>query len=161
NWDEYLAAAEFAYNNSVQFSTGFTPFFLDNGQHPTTPTALMVTRTPQETNVAAADQLTVHWQNNLKIAKDALVDAQARQAEYANRQRRDDKFEVDDLVLLSSAHITPPQTRQRPTKKLSYKFLGPFRVCQVVTPVVYKLDLPASFKVHPVFHVSLLKRYVQ
>ena len=31
NWDDCLAAAEFAYNNSTQSSTGFTPFRLDNG----------------------------------------------------------------------------------------------------------------------------------
>ena len=34
NWDEYLITLEIAYNNSVQASTGFTPFFLDSGQHP-------------------------------------------------------------------------------------------------------------------------------
>ena len=30
-WDEYLPAAEFTYNNSKQASTGFTPFELDCG----------------------------------------------------------------------------------------------------------------------------------
>jgi len=39
-WDEYLPAAEFVYNNSKQASTGFTPFELDNGQHPITPITL-------------------------------------------------------------------------------------------------------------------------
>ena len=36
-WDKYLPAAEFAYNNSKQASTGFTPFELDCKQHPNTP----------------------------------------------------------------------------------------------------------------------------
>ena len=36
-WDEYLPAAEFTYNNSQQASTGFTPFELDCGQHSSTP----------------------------------------------------------------------------------------------------------------------------
>ena len=41
NWDDCLPAAEFAYNNSVQASTGFSPYYLDCGQHPTTPGTLI------------------------------------------------------------------------------------------------------------------------
>ena len=39
------------------------------------------------------------------------------------------------------------------------KFIGPFEVEKVVTPVSYKLKLPAHIKAHPVFHISLLRRY--
>jgi hypothetical protein len=42
NWDEYLALVEFAYNNSVQASTGVTPFFANYGQPPSTPTSLFL-----------------------------------------------------------------------------------------------------------------------
>nr|CAG8669347.1 10086_t:CDS:2 [Entrophospora candida] len=45
NWDEYLPAAEFAYNNSKQPSTGHTPFELDCGQHPNTPSSLAAKKT--------------------------------------------------------------------------------------------------------------------
>jgi hypothetical protein len=41
DWDEYLTAAEFAYNDSLQASTGHTPFFLNTGQHPLTPASLL------------------------------------------------------------------------------------------------------------------------
>ncbi len=34
NWNDYPVPAEFAYNNSVQSSTGFAPFYLTYGQHP-------------------------------------------------------------------------------------------------------------------------------
>ena len=37
--------------------------------------------------------------------------------------------------------------------------LGPFEIIEHVGRLAYKLPLPASMsKVHPVFHVSLLKR---
>ena len=40
-WDHHLIAMEFAYNDSVSPSTGFTPFYLNYGQHPRVPTALI------------------------------------------------------------------------------------------------------------------------
>jgi hypothetical protein len=65
-------------------------------------------------------------------------------------------FEVGDKVWLSAKHI---QTA-RPSKKLDYKRLGPFKVTKVINRNAYRLELPYSMKVHNVFHVSLLDRYV-
>jgi hypothetical protein len=46
-------------------------------------------------------------------------------------------------------------------KSLSHKFLGPhagpFKVLEMKFPNIYKLKLPKNLKVHPTFHVSLLK----
>jgi len=53
NWDEHLPAAEFAYNNSKQGSTNFTPFELDCGQTPETPPTLAANQT---TNVASTNE---------------------------------------------------------------------------------------------------------
>ena len=46
------------------------------------------------------------------------------------------------------------------TKKLSNKYTGPFTVAKVISPVACKLKLPTAWKIHPVFHISQLKRYV-
>ena len=72
NWDEYLPIAEFAYNNSKQISTGYTPFELDAGQHPLLPTSLAVNI---DTPVQATNDFLLHWQNMLKVAKDNLITA--------------------------------------------------------------------------------------
>jgi hypothetical protein len=47
---------------------------------------------------------------------------------------------------------------------LSHKFLGPyanpFKVLEKKIPNTYKLELSKNLKVHPIFHVSLLKLVV-
>ena len=41
NWDLLLPAAEFAYNNSVNATTGYSPFFLNSGFHSRVPASLL------------------------------------------------------------------------------------------------------------------------
>ena len=98
--------------------------------------------------------------NTTKIAKDALVLAKANQERNANKARRDVKYEVGDQVLLSANHINLASQAKQPTKKLQHRFIGPYRIIQKVSAVAYKLDLPNSLKIHPVFHVSLLRPYL-
>ena len=50
---------------------------------------------------------------------------------------------------------------QRPCKKLDWKRLGPYLVSERIGTQAYRLQLPPSLKVHPVFHVSLLDRYAE
>jgi hypothetical protein len=49
-------------------------------------------------------------------------------------------------------------TTTRPSTKLDYKRLGPFKILEVVgeSKMAFTLDLPPGMKIHPVFHASLL-----
>ena len=155
-WDEYLPAAEFAYNNSKQASTGFTPFELDTGRHPNTPTSWAATTV----KVAATADFMDHWNFMIQQAKDNLFEAQQRQRKYADQKHRYVEFEIGDQVLLSSKNILSPVDKLRPTLKLAPKFLGPFTIIDKISETAYKLDLPHTMKIHLVFHVSLLKKYI-
>jgi hypothetical protein len=77
-----------------------------------------------------------------------------RMARQANAHKRDVVFSVGDKVRLSTANLSLPSSISR---KLTARYVGPLVVERVVSPVAYKLKLPASLKIHPVFHVSLLQ----
>ena len=64
-------------------------------------------------------------------------------------------FKVGDKVWLLRRYIKTT----RPSDKLDFKRLGPFPIQSQVNPVAFKLKLPPSFRIHPVFHVSLLEPY--
>ena len=156
DWDLQLTAAEFACNNAPNASTGMSPFKINAGRDPLNPYGSL-TKIPD--HIPASHDFLEEISNATKIAHDALVIAKANQEKNANKSRRDVQFEVDDQVLLSSAHINLASQAKRPSKKLQHRFIGPYRIIQKVSPVAYKLDIPQTLKIHPVFHVSILRPY--
>ena len=61
------------------------------------------------------------------------------------------QFLVGDLVWLDASNIHLTGTR-----KLSPKRLGPYKIIEQINELAYKLQLPESMHIHPVFHASLL-----
>jgi hypothetical protein len=154
DWDLHLVAAEIAYNNSQQASTGFSPFFLNSGQHPQLPLSRIAPS--NASNNPTASELIEQLYNDLNTASNNLTLAQQRQSTYANRHRRDVSFKLGDRVLLSTANLR--NDKQAP--KLSPKFIGPFTIKRVASSVAYELELPSSMTgIHPVFHISKLRPY--
>jgi len=64
---------------------------------------------------------------------------------------------VGDEVLLSTKNLKAKQ----PSKKLTHCFIGPYRVEKIIGKQAYKLTLPTAYRIHPVFHLSLLEPYVR
>ena len=63
------------------------------------------------------------------------------------------------MVLLSTKHVLDDVNAARPSRKLAPKWMGPFQVTESLPGDTYRLQLPLNFRVHPIFHVSLLKKY--
>jgi hypothetical protein len=152
DWVLWLPLAEFALNNALNESIKMTPFFANYGFHPRMGFEPVV---PDKTPGARdADQFASRMQEIHEFLRSEICIAQARQEEYANRKRKPArKYYVDQEVWLDARNIKT----LRPQKKLDWKNLGPFKITKVVSPYAYRLDLPASMKNHPVFHVSLLR----
>ena len=90
-----------------------------------------------------------------------LLTAQSRQKSYADVRLRDLEFTVGDEVLLkvsSTKGVVHFGTRG----KLSTRYIGPYMITARVGALAYHLHLPKSMSgVHPVFHVSMLKKYLK
>src|SRR5215218_58634 len=129
--DLQLTAAEFACNNAPNAFTSMSPFKINSGQDLLNPYN-SVTKIPDHIPVTHdfIEQIT----NATKIARDALVLTKTNQEKNANKSRRDVQFEIDDQVLLSSAHIHLASQATQPSKKLQHRFIGPYQIIQKVSP---------------------------
>ena len=158
NWDKVLPHVEFAYNNSKQASTGHSPFYLNYGQHPTTPMSLGLPDATPKTRTPAVDAFLERMAACAKAARVNLEKAQEQQRRGANTRRRELSFDVGDQVMLSTRNLGPAFIG--PARKLSDEWDGPFEVTAKITPVTYRLKLPPSMaRLNPTFHVDKLKPY--
>ncbi|GKC94093.1 hypothetical protein Tco_1159535, partial [Tanacetum coccineum] len=84
-------------------------------------------------------------------------EAQDRMRNLANKHRTYRVLDVGMWVYLKLQPHRQVTIRQRRQNKLSSKYYGPFLIIEKIDAMAYKLDLPNSSQVHPVFHVSQLK----
>lgn len=79
---------------------------------------------------------------------------------YVNQHRVHKEFQVGEHIFLQ---VRPKNISLKfgSCTKLAPQFFGPFEVLERIGPMAYKLTFPPSNRVHDVFHVSLLKSYVQ
>lgn len=79
---------------------------------------------------------------------------------YADKKRRDHQLSIGDWVFVKLRPHRQQSVATRINQKLAPRYYGPFQIIQKYGEVSYKLQLPATSKVHPVFHVSQLKKAI-
>ena len=159
-----LPMVQYAINDSVHASTGYSPFELVYGERPFSgldhylSAALGMDHLhPQST------RFVLKWKAMVDSARKKILRSQIDAAKHYNKSRRDVSFTVGAKVLLSSRSLTAPTHRD--TKwKLRPTYYGPFSIEDVLRaedgmPAAYRLRLPLHWKVHSVFPVSRLREY--
>jgi hypothetical protein len=100
-------------------------------------------------------------QQVLQILKDNLTMAQNRMKQQADQHHSERSFEVGDWVFLRIQPYKQMSLKQaKKDNKLSPKYYGAYKVLQKIGTMAYKLELPASSRVHPIFHVSCLTKVI-
>ena len=155
NWVDYLPLVEFAYNSSWHASIQMTPFEAMYGYNCSTP----LNFSDPDNKVEISRQMLERMDLELSKIRQHIKEAQKKQKLYYDKHRRPLSFNSGDLVFLK---VTPKRTNLilGRDRRLSPRFAGPFKVVKRVGSLAYQLELPTHVKVHPVFHVSLLKKYV-
>jgi hypothetical protein len=153
-WENHLAVAEFAYNNTWQASINTTPFRLTYGQDPNIPFAM---GHMEGGKADRADLFLRKMQDSLTLARKFLAAAQERQAAQANRHRRAVVYKEGDLVFLRTTF--PPALMSHKYIKLARRRIGPFRVIAVHPNNYVELDIPPAFKFHPKINIQYVDPY--
>ena len=94
------------------------------------------------------------YEKSFSDVRMALAKTNESIARSADKYRHDVSFHSGDLVYVNTAHffLAPGLSR-----KLAPKWVGPFPIEQIISPVAYRISLPEEYgHIHPVFHVSSL-----
>lgn len=153
-WAQWIPLAEFWYNSTYHSAHGLTPFQALYG-HP-----------PRHFGISVSDVCTVtdldKWllerQSMLEHIQHNLQRAQHCMKTQADKNRQERQFQVGDWVYVKLQPYVQHSVQRRVNQKLSFKYFGPYLILQKVGPVAYKLQLPSSSQIHPVIHVSQLKK---
>jgi hypothetical protein len=170
--------------NTVNASTGFSPFMLKSAHAPrlipplineslmdadgkkmdetsNTPAGGTPTSDGEDLALAVMAQLT----DDLLDAKDSLTTAKINQAHHANKDRTPDPvFDLGDRVLLATAHRRREYMQEKDGRAAKFmpRFDGPFEVIKAFPESsAYTLHLPEVTKIFRTFHSSLLRPYME
>ncbi|XP_026433073.1 uncharacterized protein LOC113330481 [Papaver somniferum] len=146
----WIPLAEWWYNTNYHTSLKTSPFQALYGYVP----PHLAFPTTSNTSVASVEEYLQIRDVVLDILKENLHKAQERM------KRTYRSFLVGDMVYLKLQPYRQTSMTLRKNFKLSARYYGTFTVIQKIGEVDYKLQLSPHSKIHPVFHVSQLKKKI-
>ena len=154
NWAEWLAMAEFAFNNKVHVATKMLLFQINYGRELRMGFDIRKKEKNEKTEEFVREMKERH-----KEARVALVRSQEEIKRQADRNKKEaQEYRVGDKVLISTKDFSA-ELMKRVIKKLTEKFIGLYVVRKIVLENVVELELPASLRVYPVVNVRRLVKY--
>ena len=151
-WARLLPLAQFAYNNSRNHTTRMSPNRLLHGFD--CDIRIDVADNIAERRIPAAKDRVEKLHQLRESLRGRLIEAQERMARYYNANHVPKQFKVGEFVKLSTKNLKFKH------RKLSPRWVGPFRVLERIGGQAYRLALPAKYsRLHDVFPIQLLENY--
>jgi len=152
DWPEWLALAEFAVNNKTDTATKMSPFMANYGKE-----LRMGGDIRKKGKVESATEFVERMKKVQEEVEAALRKTQEEMKRYVDRGRKEtEKWKRGDRVLLSIQDLV---FKERPSRKLTERYAGPYVIEEVVSSNAVKLRLPSSMRIHPVVNVSRIVHY--
>ncbi len=151
SWCDQLS---WAHNSLPSTATGLSPFHACLVYQPP-----LFTSQETESSVPSVQAFIQRCRRTWRRVRSALCRSRARTRRAANRHRvKAPRYVCGQKVWLSTQNL-PLQVSSR---KLMPRFIGPFSIVKVLSPVAVKLRLSHQLRrVHPVFHVSCIKPVIR
>ena len=147
-----MAAAEFAVNNKVHTATKILPFMANYGKE-----LRMGGDIRRKGKVERATEFVEKMKKVQEEAGAALRKTQEEMKRYADRGRKETEvWKKGDRVLLSTKDLV---FKERPSRKLMERYIGPYAIEEVVSSNAVKLRLPNSMRIHLVVNISRIVCY--
>ena len=157
DWESLLPFAEFSYNSSISSSTGFSPHEIIYGRELTLPGLPL-----QQISHVSVAEFVADFHAIIKEARQKLQVTQEQYQRKFDKYRTDRNFKEGELVFVKLQFGRYKTLEDgRATEKLARRYYGPFPIKKKHTAVSYELDLQQQTKIHPIFHISLLKPATQ
>ena len=153
-WSKCLAWAQYWYNTSWHSAIKVSPYQAVYGKMPPTISSYI----PRTARLQSVEEALLNRDATLQLLKNNLVYAQDRMKKMADLHRSERSFEVGEWVFLRLQPYRQVSVGGKRSHKLSPLFYGPYKILERIGSVAYKLELPEGAKIHPVFHISQLKR---
>nr|GEZ86843.1 putative reverse transcriptase domain-containing protein [Tanacetum cinerariifolium] len=155
SWDRHLPLVEFSYNNSYHASKA-APYKALYKRKCRSPVCWSEVGDSQLTSLEMIHEVI----EKIVQIKNRLLTTHSCQKSYADRRSNPLEFKVGDMVLLKVS-LWKGTMRFGKRRKLSPRYIRPFKILARVGPVAYTLELPEELKgIHSTFHVSNLKKFL-
>ena len=154
-WPDWLETAEFVYNNKI-YSSRKTLLFKANYRQDSR-IGFEIRKKGKYKN---AEKFVTKIKEIQEKAKAVLGKVQEKMKKYIDRKKEEaNKYKVKNLVILSTKDLKYQMVGRR-TKKLTERFVGPYKIKRIVLPNVVELELLVTIKIYLVVNVSRIQQYI-
>ncbi|GJU58789.1 nucleotidyltransferase, ribonuclease [Tanacetum coccineum] len=154
-WDQFLAPAEFAFNNMVNRSTGKTPFQIVY-QCPPKQAIDLVQLPALLGHSIAAQNMAERIEAVQAEVKQKLDSSNEKYKVQSDKHRRMKTFSVGDQVMV---HLRKERFPVGTYNKLKMRKIGPCKVLQKINDNAYVIDLPEHLSISLTFNVADLSKF--